>query len=65
VLDGAGDRRHEWIELNDRFIHLRRRLTDSEAAIVGPVVDVRRTIDAERRFAAVRSYLPPGWIDVV
>jgi hypothetical protein len=46
VLDGVGDnRRGQWWERIDAM-HQRRRLTVDEEAIVGPVVDIRRTTEA-------------------
>lgn len=60
-LDGVGDPAlGEWSEMGGAF-HLRRRLTEAEAAPIGPVVDVRGTAEAERRLAAVRHLLPTGW----
>jgi hypothetical protein len=57
VLDGVGDpRRGEWVEIG-RALHLRRRLSAAEAAIVGPVVDVRGTPEAARRVAELGERL--------
>lgn len=47
ALRGAGDRAlGEWQEAGSPgsgVVHVRRRLTPAEAALVGPVVDVRGT----------------------
>jgi hypothetical protein len=58
VLRGVGDAvEGEWFEEQYPFIHVRRRLSASEAALVGPVVDVRGTDEARRRAEAVGSRL--------
>ena len=60
VLQDCGDAAAgEWWEQGEIATHLRRRLTAREAEGVGPVVDVRDTPEARRRYAAVRRYLPP------
>ena len=60
-LDGVGDRAHEWREIgNVGVVHLRRRLTDDEAAPIGPVCDIRGSWEATKRLNAVRRYLPPA-----
>lgn len=54
-LDGVGDPvLGEWEEWHKSF-HLRRRLSAEEAKSIGPVVDIRGTIEAWSRFDA----LPP------
>jgi hypothetical protein len=59
VLDGLGDAAlGEWTEDAPRVFHLRRRLTVSEAARVGPVVDVRGTSDARERVRQLTKVLP-------
>lgn len=59
MLSGIGDAAAgEWWEVGDIAMHLRRRLTTGEAALVGPVCDVRGTPDAERRLRAMWPYLP-------
>lgn len=47
----------EWAERGNGVFHLQRRLTIAEAELVGPVVDVRRTREGQRRFAAMRPFL--------
>jgi hypothetical protein len=65
VLHGVGDPiAGEWFEVGVVADHVRRRLTEGEAAIVGPVCDVRGTVDAATRFARMRPFLPPGWTEV-
>lgn len=61
VLHGVGDPAlGEWRERGEIAVHLRRRLTPAEAAIVGPVVDVRGTWEHEKRINRMRRYLPEG-----
>lgn len=58
LLDGYGDASlGEWEEKGASAFHLRRRLSDAEAALVGPVVDVRGTEEAGRRVFAVRKWV--------
>lgn len=63
VLDGVGDARlGEWVERHESM-HVRRRLSEVEALLVGPVVDIRGTDEALRRAQAVGDrlrYAPPG-----
>ena len=59
IIRGVGDRAHEWIETGERALHIRRRLTEREAARIGPVVDVRGTKQAETRYKAIAHMLPP------
>jgi hypothetical protein len=62
VLQGRGDPvLGEWFEEGQIATHVRRRLTPTEAAATGPVVDVRHTPEGQRRFDAMRPYLPAGW----
>lgn len=63
ALAGVGDATlGEYEEpLNGRAFHLRRRLSAEEHALVGEVVDVRGTPEAERRLRPVRHLLPAGW----
>jgi len=62
VLRGVGDAAlGEWDERGEMAYHVRRRLTEAEASRIGPVVDVRGTPDAQRRFERVQRYLPAGW----
>lgn len=57
TLEGLGDDSlGEWEETGAYF-HLRRRLSDQEAELVGPVMDVRGTPEAARRVWAVRKWL--------
>lgn len=62
VLDGVGDPAlGEWRELGDLAVHLRRRLSEQEAAAIGPVVDVRGTWEHTKRLNRIRRYLPERW----
>lgn len=65
VLRGAGDvDAGEWAEDPGRgVVHLRRRLTKREAHGLA-VVDIRDTWEAQKRFNAVRRYLPAGWTEI-
>lgn len=63
-LSGLGDPLlGEWTDWSPdvRVFHLRRRLTDAEAAPIGPVRDVRGTPEAHRRLRA----LPRGLLRLV
>jgi hypothetical protein len=61
ALKGVGDASlGEWQAMGDSAYHVRRRLSTVEQRRVGPVVDVRGTPEAERRYARVLRYLPPG-----
>lgn len=62
-LSSVGDARlGEWTEWSGRAFHLRRRLSEREQRHVGPVVDVRRTPEAQRRagrLGGLLAYAPP------
>lgn len=61
-LHGVGDAvLGEWREVGDKAVHVRRRVTDREAASAGitSVVDVRSTDEAARRIHRMRPFLPP------
>jgi hypothetical protein len=63
-LDGAGDAAlGEWTEFTGRAFHLRRRLSTTEAAKVGPVIDIRGPSEAAARLAKVAHRLPEGWAE--
>jgi hypothetical protein len=58
TLKGVGDASAgEWQEMPGRTFHLRRRLSADEAALVGPVIDVRGTVEAVRRLDAVSRWV--------
>jgi hypothetical protein len=64
ALRGVGDPNlGQWEEDTGRAYHVRRRLTPGEAHLVGPVVDIRGTVEQARRFAIMRAVLPPGLAD--
>lgn len=64
-LSGVGDAAAgEWREIGEKAVHLRRRLTVDEAALVGGVVDVRGTAEAMRRFNRMQRHLPVGCTEV-
>lgn len=61
ALDGVGSvLRGEWEEWTGNAYHVRRRLSEAEEAHVGPVVDVRGTAEAERRYTRAQRFLPAG-----
>jgi len=60
ALRGVGDPRHEWHETGHVAYHVRRRLTEREAAHVSPVADLRGTLEARARWAALHAELPPA-----
>jgi hypothetical protein len=58
LLEGYGDAAAgQWEDHGDRFFHLRRRLSPSEAKLTGPVVDVRGTAEAARRVEVVQKWV--------
>ncbi len=60
VLDGLGDASlGEWVEEGERAVHVRRRLTATEAVPIGEVVDVRGTPDAATRVRALAKVVAP------
>lgn len=66
VLAGVGDPTlGEWEEMGEKAFHVRRRLTDQEAAHIGPAVDIRHTPEARRRLNAValaQPAVPLEWL---
>ena len=59
ALAGVGDATlGEWEEWHGYAFHLRRRLNAREMTSVGPVVDVRGTLDGRRRCARARRWVP-------
>jgi hypothetical protein len=59
ALEGVGDPSlGEWEEWTGFAFHLRRRLNLHEEAAVGPVIDVRGTVEGRRRLGAVERYIP-------
>ena len=65
ALRGVGDSLlGEWVEYGVRAVHLRRRLSPAEQAKSGlSMRDVRGTVEAVDRLAAVRAWLPPGYVE--
>lgn len=58
VLRGVGDpAAGEWFEDRWPTVHVRRRLTETEALITGPVRDIRRTPEAVARAESIGSRL--------
>lgn len=65
-LAGVGDADlGEWIELGGRAVHVRRRLSAEEEALVGPVIDIRGTAEAAERLWKVAKLLPIRYREVV
>jgi hypothetical protein len=67
-LAGVGDPRlGEWTEWTGRAFHLRRRLSAREQRTVGPVEDIRGSLEAARRYdrlpAQYRALIPPDVAD--
>ena len=59
ALAGVGDAAlGEWEEWGGYAFHVRRRLHVREVPYVGPVVDVRGTLDGQRRCARMRRDVP-------
>lgn len=58
ALEGVGDKSRQWMEFSGYAYHLRRRLTESEAANIGEAVDIRGTPEAMERFARISDVLP-------
>jgi hypothetical protein len=60
ALEGVGDASlGEWREAGGNGVfHLRRGVTAAEAALVGPVEDIRGTPEETRRFAALLADAP-------
>jgi hypothetical protein len=62
ALEGVGDAGlGEWVEQGDIAVHVRRRLTEREELLVGPVIDIRGTSEATERLRSVSHLLPAGW----
>lgn len=58
VLDGVGDAHAgEWADPRPLAYHLRRRLSAAEAAAIGPVVDIRGTIEAATRVQVLAPFV--------
>lgn len=63
ALLGVGDDNQQWWEITEKAVHLRRRLTPEEQALVGPVVDCRGTsegMDRMRKATPLCSHIS-GW----
>jgi hypothetical protein len=60
ALEGVGDPRFEWLEWTGHAFHLRRRLTIAEELVIGPALDLRGTVEAQRRLELARPDLPPA-----
>jgi hypothetical protein len=60
MLEGYGDESlGEWTEDRTKAFHLRRRLSAEEDKRVGPAIDCRTTDEAQQRYDAIKSVLPP------
>jgi len=61
ILDGVGDvDAGGWIEHTHGHTHVRYRLTKEEADNVGPVRDIRGTLEQTARFRRALAALPKG-----
>ena len=57
-LAGVGDASlGEWREVTAKAVHIRRRLTEREQRLVGPVLDIRRSDEARMRAARLGARL--------
>jgi hypothetical protein len=54
----------QWEEDRPMAYHIRRRLTDAEAQITGPVRDLRRSAEGQERFERVRASLPAQVVEL-
>lgn len=63
-LEGVGQGPDD-LEWTEKCLHVRRAISDGEAKIVGPAVDVRGTDEARERWAKVRYFLPKEWNEPV
>lgn len=64
ALAGVGDAGlGQWGECSGYAYHLRRRLTAAEQAGIGGAKDIRGTPEAEKRYLAVRKFLPLKYRD--
>lgn len=53
-LAGVGDATlGEWLEVTERATHLRRRLSSTEEAVTGPLLDIRGTKEAWWRWESI------------
>jgi hypothetical protein len=58
ALDGVGDEKlGQWEEIGEKAVHVRRRLTDDEAKMVGGVRDIRGTQEARAIVERLRKEL--------
>lgn len=58
VLEGVGDPgRGQWIGSSEVAVHVRRRLTEEEEAITGPMKDLRDTPAGELRVSLMEPVL--------
>lgn len=62
ALAGVGDASlGEWIEHGNIAMHVRRRLSAAEQAIIGDIRDIRDTPEARTRHARMIPHLPPRY----
>ena len=70
ALKGVGDAHlGEWVHRRQdgskKFLHIRRRLTEEEAEIVGPVIDVRGTARHEEAARKAAGRMRMSWQQVM
>lgn len=59
ALEGVGDvALGQWVERTPRAVHVRRRLSEAEALVTGPAIDLRQSVEARERFEAAKDSLP-------
>lgn len=61
LLNVGDPSRGEWHEWSGKAYHIRRRLNAEEDLLVGPVEDIRGTVEATMRLMPVRRMLPANW----
>lgn len=64
ALSSVGDPTAQWEEDRPLAFHVRRRLTQAEQAITGPVRDLRGTAEGRERWEAQRAVLPLAVYDM-
>lgn len=58
ALHGVGLETAQWEEERSIAYHVRRRLTDTEAVLVGAVRDLRKSVEGYERFERIKAELP-------
>lgn len=57
-LAGVGDvSLGEWREVGEKAVHVKRRLSEGEQRMIGPVLDIRGSDEARQRAGRVAAWL--------